>query len=223
MTHIVLPCVDVYDIILRLLQFANYFVDYSHSMPFKRPPDDQTIDCPDQIRALCSPMRHEIHQVVLSQGEASVREIAEQMGRKPVSLYRHIDQLVEVGLLIDIGTKSTARRDAKVYTTKLEFMRYSPRRPEMLKALGEFARASLKDTGSKVSKAIESGESVLPIPLRDLFIGSPAGWLDDDELTELNEHVDAIIGLLANKPRKPGSKRMVISMGMYCAGVQEAD
>lgn len=192
-------------------------------MPFKRPSDDQTIDCPDQIRALCSPMRHEIHQVVLSQGQASVREIAEQMGRKPVSLYRHIDQLVEVGLLTDIGTKSTTRRDAKIYSTKLEFFQYSPRHPEMLKALGEFARTSLKDTGNKVSKAIESGESVLPVPLRDLYIGTPAGWLDDDELTELNEHIDAIIGLLADKPRKPGSKRMAIAMGMYSAGVQDSD
>ncbi|MBO6512651.1 MAG: helix-turn-helix transcriptional regulator [Phycisphaerales bacterium] len=192
-------------------------------MPFKRPPDDQTIDCPDQIRALCSPMRHEIHQVVLSQGEASIREIAEQMGRKPASLYRHIDQLVEVGLLIDIGTKSTSRRDAKVYTTKLEFMRYRPRKPEMVKALGEFARASLKDTGQKITKAFDSGEAVLPIPHRDTFVGSPAGWLDEDELEELNTHIDAIIGLLADKPRKPGSKRMVISMGMYCAGEQEAE
>jgi len=186
-------------------------------MPFKRPPDDETIDCPDQIRALCSPMRHEIHQVVLSQGEASVREIAEQMGRKPVSLYRHIDQLVEVGLLIDIGTKSTARRDAKVYSTKLEFMRYRPRKPDMVEALGEFARSSLKDTGLKITKSFDAGTAILPVPYRDTFIGSPAGWLDEDELTELNEHIDAIIGLMTNKPRKPDAKRMVLSMGLYCA------
>ncbi len=186
-------------------------------MPFQRPPDDQTIDCPDQIRALCSPMRHEIHQVVLSQGEASVREIAEQMGRKPASLYRHIDQLVEVGLLFDIGTKSTARRDAKVYTTKLEFMRYRPRKPEMIEALGEFARASLKDTGQKITKTFDQGDAILPVPHRDVMVGSPAGWLDEDELAELNEHIDAIIGLMADKPRKPNAKRMVVSIGMYCA------
>tara|TARA_R110002072_G_scaffold42064_2_gene117346 strand:+ start:2330 stop:2890 length:561 start_codon:yes stop_codon:yes gene_type:complete len=186
-------------------------------MPFKRPADDQTIDCPDQIRALCSPMRHAIHQVVLSQGEASIREIAEQLGKKPASLYRHIDRLVEVGLLIDTGTKSTTRRDAKVYSSQLEFMRYSPRKPEMLEALAEFTRASLKDTGNKVSKSICSGQAVLPVPLRDTFIGSPAGWLDDEELGELNEHIDAIIELLANKPRKPDTKRVVISMGLYPA------
>jgi DNA-binding MarR family transcriptional regulator len=186
-------------------------------MPFKRPPDEETIDCPEQIRALCSTVRHEIHQVVLSQGTASIREIAEQLGRKPVSLYRHIDQLVEVGLLIEEGTKSTARRDAKVYSTKLEFMRYRPRKPEMLKALGEFARASLKDTGIKVTKSIMSGEAVLPVPLRDTFVGSPAGWLNDEELGELNEHIDAIIMLLADKPKKPDTKRVVISMGLYPA------
>ena len=186
-------------------------------MSFNRPPDDETIDCPEQIRTLCSPMRHEIHQVVLSQGEASIREIAEQRGRKPVSLYRHIDQLVKVGLLIEQGTKRTARRDAKVYSTKLEFMRYRPRRPEMLEALGDFARASLKDTGNKITRSINSGNAVLPVPLRDTLIGSPAGWLDDDELGELNAHLDAIIGLLANKPKKPDSKRIVITLGLYPA------
>lgn len=162
-------------------------------------------------------MRHEIHQVVLSQGEASVREIAEQMGRKPASLYRHIDRLVEVGLLIDIGTKSTARRDAKIYSTELEFMRYSPRKPEMTKALGEFARSSFKDTGHKITKVLDAGSAVLPVPLRDTYFGNPAGWLDEDELTELNEHIDAIIGLMANKPRKPEAKRIVITMGLYNA------
>jgi len=186
-------------------------------MPFKRPPDDEAIDCPHQIRALCSPMRHEIHQVVLSQGEASIREIAEQMGRKPASLYRHIDQLVEVGLLIEVGTKSTARRDAKAYATKLEFMRYRPRRPEMVKALGEFARASLKDTGLKITKTLDSGTAVLPVPLRDTFVGSPAGWLNDEDLSELNEHIDSIIVLLSDKPRKPDTKRIVITLGMYPA------
>lgn len=186
-------------------------------MPFNRPPDDETIDCPLQIRALCSPMRHEIHQVVLSQGRASIREIAEQMGRKPVSLYRHIDQLVEVGLLIEEGTVETSRRDAKVYSTNLEFMRYRPRRPEMLDALSEFAHASMKDTGKKVTRSIQSGKAVLPVPLRDTFIGSPAGWLDDEELGELNEHIDSIIELLANKPKKPDSKRVVITMGLYPA------
>jgi predicted ArsR family transcriptional regulator len=208
---------SVYIFILHFQQFANYFHDYSSSMPFKRPPDDETIDCPDQIRALCSPMRHEIHQVVLSQGKASIREIAEQMGRKPASLYRHIDQLVQVGLLLEEGTKSTVRRDAKVYSTKLEFMRYRPRKPEMVKALGEFARASLKDTGLKITKTFDSGEAIVVAPLRDTFVGSPAGWLDDDELSELNEHIDAINELLSNKPRKPDSKRVVISMGLYPA------
>lgn len=186
-------------------------------MPIKRPSDDQNIDCPDQIRALCSPMRHEIHQVVLTQGKASIREVAEQMGRKPASLYRHIDQLVQVGLLTEEGTKSTARRDAKVYSTKLEYIRYRPRRPEMLEALSEFVRASLKDTGNKAAKSFLSGNAVLPGPLRDTTVGSPAGWLNDDELGELNEHIQAIYDLMANKPRKPDSKRMVISVGLYPA------
>ena len=122
-------------------------------MVFKRPSDDETISDPQQIRALCSPMRHAIHQVVLSQGEASIREIGEQVGKKPASLYRHIDQLVEVGLLIEQGTKSTSRRDAKVYSSTLEFFRYRDRSPEMVAAIAAFARSSLKETGNKISES----------------------------------------------------------------------
>jgi len=184
-------------------------------MVFKRPPDDETISDPEQIRALCSPMRHAIHQVVLSQGEASIREIGEQLGKKPASLYRHIDRLVEVGLLTEEGTKSTSRRDAKLYSSKLEFFRYRDRSPEMVEAIAAFARSSLKETGNQLSRTFVQGDAVLPVPKRDTFIGSPAGWLDQDDLAELNEHIDAIIELLADKPRRPGTKRITISMGMY--------
>jgi len=183
-------------------------------MAFQRPKDEELIGDPEQIRALCSPMRHAIQQVVLSQGETSVREIGEQLGRKPASLYRHIDRLVEVGLLIECGTKSTARRDAKVYSSKLEFFRYRDRDPEMVDAIASFARASLKEAGNKLTSTFKKGDAVLRVPHRDTFIGSPSGWLEPDDMAELNEHIDAIIALLADKPRKPGTKRVTITMGM---------
>lgn len=69
----------------------------------------------------------------------------------------------------------------------------------------------------KVAKSIASQKATLPIPLRDTYIGSPAGWLNDDELGEFIEHIDAIIELLADKPHKTDSKRIVISMRMYPA------
>ena len=184
-------------------------------MVFKRPHDDESISDPQQILALCSPMRHAIHQVVLSQGEASIREIGEQLGKKPASLYRHIDQLVEVGLLIEEGTRSTTKRDAKVYSSRLEFFRYRDRSPEMVDAIARFARSSLKETGNQLTRTFERGNAVLPVPERDTFIGSPSGWLDSDEIAQLNEHIDAIVALLADKPRREGTKRITISMGMY--------
>lgn len=184
-------------------------------MVFKRPPDEETISDPEQILALCSPVRHAIHQVVLAQGEASIREIGEQLGKKPASLYRHIDRLVEVGLLIEGGTRSTSRRDAKTYSSKLEFFRYRDRSPEMVGAIAAFARASLKEAGAALTRTFERGDAVLPVPERDTFIGSPSGWLDKDQLRALNEHIDAIIELMANKPRREGTKRVTISMGMF--------
>jgi len=184
-------------------------------MVFKRPPDEETISDPEQIRAISSPVRHAIHQVVLSQGQASISEIANQLGKPAASLYRHIDKLVEVGLLVEDGTKSTARRDAKVYSSTLEFFRYADRDIDMVDAISGFARASLKETGKQLTRTFERGDAVLPVPGRDTFIGSPSGWLDPDEIGELNEHIDAIIALMANKPRREGTKRITISMGMY--------
>ncbi len=184
-------------------------------MPSQRPTDAEIIERADQVRALSSQIRCAIHQIVLNQGEVSIREIAEQLGRKPVSLYRHIDQLVEVGVLDEVGTRSTARRDAKLYATKLNYLRYTPEDEEMTDAICSVTKCMLKSIAGGVVKALESKEAITSGPHRDTYIGSPFGWLDEDEIVELNTKLNEVIRVFADKPRKPDAKLIAISIGMH--------
>jgi predicted transcriptional regulator len=184
-------------------------------MPFKKPRDAEIIDRPDQVRALSSQMRCAIHQVVLNQGEVSIREIAEQLGRKPVSLYRHIDQLLDVGVLEEVGTRATTRRDAKIYTTQLNYLRYRPEDEEMTDAMCSVTKCMLKSTATGVVKSLKSKDAIMNGKARDTYISSPIGWLDEEELTELNTHLSAIMKLFRDKPRKSDAKLIAVSVGMY--------
>lgn len=192
-------------------------------MPSTPPGDAEIIVRPDQVRALSSHTRCAIHQIALSQGEVSIREIAEQLGRKPVSLYRHIDQLVEVGVLEEVGTRATTRRDAKIYATKLGYLKYDPENTEMVEALASVTKSMLKSSASGIAKSLESKEAITGGPDRDTYICSLFAWLDDDELAEVNEHLRAVRNVFKNKQRKADAKLMAISIGMHPMPVVPVD
>ncbi len=159
------------------------------------------------MRALASPTRHAVHQVILNQGEASVREIAAQLGRHPASLYKHIDHLEQVGLIEEVGTKATGKRDARVFASVRWWIKYDRNDPELIDALNAYVQAQLRDAGRKIADSFERGAITKGVG-RDTHFGSVFGWLTKDELTELNDLLDAISALMTDKPRRPGTRLM---------------
>jgi predicted ArsR family transcriptional regulator len=185
-------------------------------MSAKNPKENTIIRNPNQVRVMSSPMRNAIHQVVNNQGKASIREIGEQLGREPASLYRHIDLLVEAGLLTEVGSRSTARRDAKLYSAERKFFAYDPGDQEMTDALCEFTKISMRRAASNVSRSLQSGEAKTRGDnlKRDTYVGTIMGWLSPDDLAEINEHLNAIIDLYADKAKKPGTELISITLAM---------
>ncbi len=74
-----------------------------------------TIKRLEQIEALVSQVRQEIVDVLLGAPPLSMRELARIVGRTPDSLYYHVRKLVEVGLLVEGGTRRTARREEALF------------------------------------------------------------------------------------------------------------
>ena len=69
----------------------------------------------DQLRTLQSPLRVQLVAVLRQLGEASVREIAEQMDTRPEGLHYHVRELVAVGMLERVGKRKVSRRMESVY------------------------------------------------------------------------------------------------------------
>ena len=68
-----------------------------------------------QLESLTSPIRLAIIQRLDIDKEATAHELAQRMGRPVTSLYHHLKQLLEVGLLRVSGERKGSRRPEAVY------------------------------------------------------------------------------------------------------------
>src|SRR5437763_17089909 len=68
------------------------------------------ISRPEQLRALISPVRQEIVDVLSRMGTASLAEIAAVLGRPADGLYYHVRLLVRVGLVFPAGSRKHGGR-----------------------------------------------------------------------------------------------------------------
>jgi predicted transcriptional regulator len=185
-------------------------------MPSTNPKESSIIRDPDQVRALSSPIRNAIHQVIINQGETSIREIGEQLGREPASLYRHVDLLIGTGLIKEVGSRTTTRRDAKLYASDLEYIAYMPEDAEMIDAVSHFAKTVTRRAGTGVANSLQSKNARTKSwdSKRDTYVGTEFGWLHPEDLKQVNQHLNAIIDLFHRKAREPDAELVSITMAM---------
>lgn len=69
----------------------------------------------EQIEALVSPVRGLLLSTLCSSGPCSVGDLARLVGRKPRALYYHLDALVACGLVKEVGSRPTRRRQETLY------------------------------------------------------------------------------------------------------------
>lgn len=60
----------------------------------------------EQMEALASPVRHQIHLTMEMLGACSVNELVERMGRVPETLYYHVRRLETVGILEQVASRA---------------------------------------------------------------------------------------------------------------------
>ena len=80
----------------------------------------------DQMEALASPVRHQIHLAMEMLGACTVNELAERMGRVPETLYYHVRRLEQVGILEQVGSRVGSVRDEAIYELKGKRLRVDP-------------------------------------------------------------------------------------------------
>ena len=78
---------------------------------------------PAQLRCLASSTRMDIVDHLAGRGALSIAELAKALGRQPSSLYHHLEKLLQVGMVVETGSRVTNRRSEKVYATPSRRMR----------------------------------------------------------------------------------------------------
>jgi len=176
-----------------------------------------------QFDAISSPVRDQILQVVVNQAPASepgagvsIREIGAQLGRQPGSLYRHIEELVAVGLLRQTGSETSGGRDATTYTAPGDVMELvTPSgKGAALDSLCRYIERAAAYAGKESAAATRAratggeGSDASP-PLTGMV--SMFGWLDESQRRALHAHMLAIAGVFAGAHRRPGTRLIAAS------------
>ena len=86
-------------------------------------PDTYWIERPEQVAALTSMRRHDIADRMASSGPISIKELADQIGVQPSALYHHIKIMLDVGLVVEAGTRTVRRKREQLYAAPGKRMR----------------------------------------------------------------------------------------------------
>ncbi|HSS07313.1 MAG TPA: winged helix-turn-helix domain-containing protein [Rhodanobacteraceae bacterium] len=162
-----------------------------------------------EIALLASPARIELIDTLEALGgEASVAELAAQLGRPADGLYYHLRQLAEGGLLIEEATPEGRRYRTRMPRGERLRLRYRPGKTANAEAVGGVAASVLRVAGRDFSRALADPSSIVEGPLRELWAARNKGWVGDAELAEINKLLLRINTLL-RRARSPTRDRLV--------------
>ncbi|GJM23440.1 MAG: hypothetical protein DHS20C15_33550 [Planctomycetota bacterium] len=158
---------------------------------------------PAQLEALAEPTRFAIFET-LQLGPASIREIAEHLDRPAGSLYRHIALLEALGLVKRVEQVPTERRAAWVYASfePLPALTYQRGDDDSNRALGKVIDALTQRAAREFTEALLRGDVRTRGPQRNAFASQFQGWLNADELAQVNDLLDQLVELLRAGTRR---------------------
>lgn len=130
------------------------------------------IDKAYELRALSSPVRQRLVAALESLGTVSVRELAEHLGRRPGSLYFHLEKLVDAGLVLETGTRPAGRRSERLFRLVAPTLRIAgdPERPAFRAALASTCRSVTRAAERDYTRALDAGLGRLRGATRNLCL-----------------------------------------------------
>jgi DNA-binding transcriptional ArsR family regulator len=172
------------------------------------------IERPAAIALLASPLRQELVDTLQALGgEASVAELAVQLGRPADGLYYHLRLLTRGGLLAERRGRSRAGRGERRYRIavapggRLRLV-YRPADRANRAAVARVAGGMLRIAGRDFRAALATPGVATRGPRRELWAARNQGWLSAAELAEVNRLLLRINQLL-DRPRARGRDRLL--------------
>jgi DNA-binding transcriptional ArsR family regulator len=161
-------------------------------------PDTYWIERPEQVAALTSMRRHDIADRIASSGPISIKELAEQIGVKPSALYHHIKIMLDVGLVVEAGTRTVRRKREQLYAAPGKRMRliralaggeHQPAMEEVVAAMTRQMERDFRTGGQSPARKADGGE-------RNYGFFRLVGRPGPDQLRRINACLQEIAELL---------------------------
>lgn len=168
----------------------------------------------EQIGALRSKLRAQIVDLIYNVGEMTAAQIGEELNQNQTTLYRHLDVLVDVGLLIEGEPVRSGKNTARVFEAPGKTLKYVEAEnapPEMLAAVGELIEYELKLAGKETARAYTANSCTSRVPSAHLKYASATGWLSAEERTRVNDLLDEINAIVQASSHAPGKDLQTIS------------
>ncbi|WNG51922.1 helix-turn-helix transcriptional regulator [Archangium minus] len=173
--------------------------------------DRRAIHDTAQIRLLSSPVRQELVDTLAALGgEASVADLAEQLGRPADGLYYHLRVLCRGGLVREVESAEGEERRYRLAGTGDAPLRlaYRAGKAGNLAALAKFARGLLRIATRDFEEALRLEDVAVNGPRRELWTARNKGWVSPQDLEEVNRLIERLCEL-TSQPRAPGRERLM--------------
>ncbi len=177
---------------------------------------------PAQLEALTSPARIEIVVCLESTGPATVRQLAERLGRKPSSLYYHVELLERVGLLTSVETRrpdGRAEAQFQLIANRIT-LQIDASEPGMLQHATQATSATLRLASREASRAYERGWNTKG---HGMYAVRLKVKLDEEDHAQMVKHLREIEELVRRRSISPAESGRVYSWTTMLVPVAEPD
>lgn len=165
------------------------------------------IEDPKKIAVLATPIRVEIVTAIQALGGgATVAELAGQLGLPADGLYYHLRALVRGGMLEE--RSGTGGRSYHLTIPDGHFLRlrYKPGNTANAKEVAKVAKSMSRLAQRDFLRALTHPDTVVEGPARELWVARLRGWVDADELAEINVLLGRLAGMLLETRPAGGGK-----------------
>ena len=164
------------------------------------------ISRPDQLKALSSPIRHDIVNRLNALGPMSVSALAKALGRKPTAIYRHLVTLEKLGLIQATGATGARGRPAMIYRPAAALMRLSraPRIKSNRAPMTKIASAMARQAAREYAAAFKSESWTSEGPRRNHWFFELLTSPSPGRLERINALLDELAHLISTPDPNPG-------------------
>ena len=160
----------------------------------KKTPKDGLISRTNQMEALASPVRHQLHLAMEMLGPCSVRELASRLGREPATLYYHVNMMERVGILTKCGVRTQTQREEAIYSLAGKQVRVdmTQRSERFVRAVARGCGALLRYAERAFIAALRKDATIKTGKASEMRVRQASVRLTRKSLIEINARLDEL-------------------------------